>query len=403
LVFVARIDTNQSNVLKLNKAKITLSETVTDSFGSIEVINQLGTLYVTPQLTSTILFQKGSAGIPDLNSIGSFDQILSVQLGKKSDGKYNTVKNALMDVSPIINNFVATSDYNATESSCRNIDDAAKKLGFNIYDRAGMLYKLISEYKVPLNNQDPIAWSELHRQILSDNGGGNISSFDLKYYKTKSFDKCLSQKYYTALKKMGASVVNQEKFDSLIKSVTTIENLAKLASVKKTANQFQSIVRRKENMSKSQISAQFSSITESLKVPNKPDLVILVADTFFGEDILEKATKLAAGSFNRYGSYLTNDQIASLIKDVNLTNIDCQNVSYDDGQKPNGANYLFSYIDNSVEKYGALKIRMNNTGRNIVEITFVTPETDEILSSVKSTEATNSLICNGLAQKIPSI
>lgn len=353
--------------IKVNAIDIVLQHILTKTFEK-PVPYPLGTFHILPIIQSTLLFDTNNRGIPIIGNNDEYTKLLNSSNNKLTNGKplWSTLVGDRLETVNLIK-FEPKKDsneYQKFHTACRTLDDLTKKIGLNIYDRAGLLYLLLSDFQLPESNQN---WREFNESI-SD----KTPIRDLEKYRANNFDKCLNDAYYLALKKMlPEQTISKKEISELIVRKKADENKASKNQIIKTAKNFIKLVADSAN-------PQF--IPKHLKNLIPKDGWSLIYDNnnlFEDKEFLQKLgwTDLDQGEdeVNRKLRSFPFDDVALaklLISIPMKIDSECFILSDDpsDPSKANGIRYPFTTSGRT--EPGVLELSMDSTGTKLSGIAF---------------------------------
>lgn len=355
--------------IKVDQIDIELQHILTKTFEKPQP-QPIGTFHILPMIQSTLLFDTNNSEIP---IIGNNDEYKNLLKSKKFNDKSllfalvgeDDEKRDVIKVKPNKDD----DEYQKFQTACNTLDGLAKEIGLNIYDRAGLLYLLLSDFQLSTDRN----WREFNESIGDETP---ITINDLEKYRDNNFDKCLDG-YYLALKKMlPKQKISKKEISELIEGIKANENNASKGQITRTGKNFIKLVA-------DSINPQF--IPKLLKnlIPDNGWGLIYDNNNLFEDEKFLQILGLIPKNQGKEEAERTlrsfrgdHDALAKLLKSIPMKiNPDCHTVSMDSSSTPkaNGISYWFTTprLEEPTNPYnGVLELSMDSTGTKLSSIAF---------------------------------
>lgn len=171
----------------------------------------LGELSIYPNFSASLLLKAANSGLPDARDLSLADLLESpIKTGNISlQQLLNQTKS--LDPKTLKPNW---KNYPEVENSCRQLKQVLKELGFNKFDRNAILFYYLDQSNEWHNYNIPV------QRLQTD----EISTPQLKEFRTKGFSGCLAKADYLTMQSLGLAVNSENDWNTLLNSGEQKEN-----------------------------------------------------------------------------------------------------------------------------------------------------------------------------------
>jgi hypothetical protein len=165
----------------------------------------LGELAIFPTFSATLLLKTAKSGLPDAQDLTLADLLDSpIKTGKGNISLKELLgQTKTLDERTLKPNW---KNYSEVESSCRQLKQVLKELGFNKFDRNALLYYFLDQSNDWKNYNTPVLRAQAE----------DLSTKQLKEYRTKNFSGCLAKSDYQTMQKLGLTVNNADDWNAIL-------------------------------------------------------------------------------------------------------------------------------------------------------------------------------------------
>jgi len=310
-------------------------------------LHEIGNLVINFEITPTILVDEKIDGLPlfenkNLLTILEHKKINLKTLKEIYTSNDGNNKRYYGKITPFLESYSEKKNLSKLTEACEVLEDLSQKVELNLYDRAGLMYLLFSEYK------DESA--EKNWKFFS-NSQNDVSISDLRKYKDVTDNtSCFNEDYLKALKKANSQFAIAS--DDIMKRIAAADdkkNNQIIKDLERISGDFLSKIRRINKGDK--VQTELNTI-----VPR--DKKIELENNLLDNETIQKASELSetiVGGESKFslGQY-------NLFKLLNNLTIDVQNCKpifiKDQNFNPTSIQYLANFTINKSNYAGVLEL-----------------------------------------------